>query len=102
MRDIVEKNENFNLHEAQLELLKSKFPQCFLKDGSFDIKRFEEELTSNLNIVKEGYSHNWLGKSYAKIIANLETETLLWGTTEVLVKKGHSMDFFYIYNPFYS
>ena len=24
------------------------------------------------------------------------------GTTEVLVKKGHSMDFFYIYNPFYS
>ncbi|WP_427037137.1 DNA methyltransferase [Cytobacillus pseudoceanisediminis] len=77
MRDIVEKNENFNLHEAQLELLKSKFPQCFLKDGSFDIKRFEEELTSNLNIVKEGYSHNWLGKSYAKIIANLETETLL-------------------------
>ncbi|MHA7584608.1 signal peptidase II [Paenibacillus vandeheii] len=27
---------------------------------------------------------------------------LIGGTTEVLVKKGHSMDFFYIYNPFYS
>jgi len=77
MKERIQKNEEFNLKEFQLDMLKDKFPQCFLKDGSFDIKRFEEELASVTNIVKEGYSLNWLGKSYAKIIANLETETMI-------------------------
>ncbi|MBU0940698.1 MAG: site-specific DNA-methyltransferase, partial [Bacteroidetes bacterium] len=74
MKDKINANEQFNLMEMQLEFLKQKFPQCFLKDGSFDLKRFEEELNPLINVVKEGYSMNWLGKSYAKIIANLETE----------------------------
>ena len=77
MKDLIEKNEAFNLKNAQLEVLKARFPQCFLKDGSFDIKRFEEEISTFTNISKEGYSLNWLGKSYAKIIANLETETMI-------------------------
>lgn len=77
MKNQLEKNEDFNLKEAQLDLLKTKFPQCFLKDGSFDIKRFEEEISLTTNVVNEGYSLNWLGKSYAKIIANLDTETMI-------------------------
>ncbi|PKR92792.1 site-specific DNA-methyltransferase [Bacillus toyonensis] len=77
MKERLKRNEEFNLKDSQLELLIEKFPQCFLRDGSFDIKRFEEEIASVANIVKEGYSLNWLGKSYAKIIANLETETMI-------------------------
>ncbi|MFD0084672.1 site-specific DNA-methyltransferase [Priestia megaterium] len=77
MKDLLKKDEGLNLHDLKLKFLKEKFPQCFLKDGSFDIKKFEEEISLVTNIVKEGYSLNWLGKSYAQIIANLQTKTMI-------------------------
>lgn len=77
MKDRIEANEHFNLKEFNLDLLKRSFPQFFLKNGSFDMKRFEEEISTTTNVEKEGYSLNWLGKSYAKVIANLDTETMI-------------------------
>lgn len=47
-------------------------------------------------------NHPW--NPYLKSLESHDERLLamIRGTTEVLVKKGHSMDFFYIYNPFYS
>ncbi len=77
MREKFEKNQNFDIVADKLELLKVNFPQCFTREGNLDFKKLETELSEEMDIVREGYSLNWLGKSYAKIIANLETETVV-------------------------
>lgn len=77
MREKFEKNENLDILESKLEFIKSKFPHCFTKDGALDFKKLEMELSEAVNIENEGYSLNWLGKSYAKVVANLETETVI-------------------------
>ncbi|MCM3006737.1 site-specific DNA-methyltransferase [Priestia koreensis] len=77
MREKIEKNENLDILSDKLELLKSHFPQCFTREGQLDFKKLEAELSQEIDIVKEGFSLNWLGKSYAKVIANLETETVI-------------------------
>lgn len=76
MRDKFDKNENLDIISEKIELLKKHFPNCFNKDGALDFKKLEAEL-HEVDIVKEGYSLNWLGKSYAKVIASLETETVI-------------------------
>lgn len=77
MRDKFEKNENLDIVANKLELLKANFPQCFTKGGELDFRKLETELSNEVDIVKEGYSLNWLGKSYAKVVASLETETVI-------------------------
>ncbi|KYC90553.1 site-specific DNA-methyltransferase [Bacillus amyloliquefaciens] len=77
MRDKFEKNENIDIVSEKLQLIKRNFPHCFTKDGELDFKRLEKEFSEEIDIVKEGFSLNWLGKSYAKVIANLETETVI-------------------------
>ncbi|PEP24420.1 hypothetical protein CN566_23150 [Bacillus wiedmannii] len=76
MRDKIEKNDEFNILENKIQLIKQYFPNCFTRDGELDLKKLEDELSEG-DIVKEGYALNWLGKSYAKVIANLETETVI-------------------------
>jgi hypothetical protein len=73
----------------------SEYEQIF--DPSFGVHK----LRFNLKAPKENAI-----MSGSVLISNdqdtLRNSILFRGTTEVLVKKGHSMDFFYIYNPFYS
>jgi adenine-specific DNA-methyltransferase len=76
MKDKIYKNENLDIVSEKVQLLKKHFPNCFTKDGALDFKKLESEL-HEVDIVKEGYSLNWLGKSYAKVIASLETETVI-------------------------
>ena len=58
--------------------LKKDFPECFDKNGNFDIEKFKKELqTSKIDFSKESYGLDWLGKSYARVLANDETITLL-------------------------
>jgi adenine-specific DNA-methyltransferase len=60
------------------ELLETDFPQCFDKNGDFDFEKFKQELKSNkVDFSKESYSLEWLGKSYARLLANDATTTLL-------------------------
>lgn len=61
-----------------LEKLKQAFPHCFDKNGDFDFEKFKSELSaSEINIAKEGYGLNWLGKSYARVLASDAATTLL-------------------------
>ncbi|HHQ6546949.1 TPA: site-specific DNA-methyltransferase [Serratia fonticola] len=72
-------------NSKQLAVLKAHFPQCFDKNGAFiQEKLLEIVKSSDVELSKESYSLNWLGKSYARLLANLPPKTLL---TE---DKGHN------------
>ena len=61
-----------------LEILKQNFSNCFEKNGSFDFEKFKKQLSKNeINFSKESYGMDWLGKSYARLLATDETTTLL-------------------------
>lgn len=61
-----------------LEILKQNFPNCFDKNGEFDFEKFKTQLSKNeINFSKESYGMDWLGKSYARLLATDETTTLL-------------------------
>ncbi|WP_312364264.1 site-specific DNA-methyltransferase [Sphingobacterium sp.] len=69
---------NIQAINPNLYKLKQAFPNCFDKNGDFDFAKFKAELnTSDLNIAKEGYSLDWLGKSYARVLASDAVTTLL-------------------------
>jgi type III restriction enzyme/adenine-specific DNA-methyltransferase len=60
-----------------LAVLKENFPACFEVDGSFDIERFNAEISSTSQTVQEGYELKFLGKSYAKLLASTESTTVI-------------------------
>jgi adenine-specific DNA-methyltransferase len=61
-----------------LELLKNNFPHCFDKNGDFDFEKFKKELQSKeIDFSKESYGMDWLGKSYARLLASNPATTLL-------------------------
>jgi adenine-specific DNA-methyltransferase len=62
------------------ENLKKLFPQYFDKDGNFDFAKFRkylEEKNISLSFEKESYGLDWLGKSYARVLATDPANTLL-------------------------
>ncbi|MFD1552617.1 site-specific DNA-methyltransferase [Putridiphycobacter roseus] len=69
---------NIQPPNKDLEFLKQKFPNCFDKNGAFDFEKFKTQLSKNeINFSKESYGMDWLGKSYARLLATDETTTLL-------------------------
>ena len=71
-------NSKITTNSKQIEVLKKNFPQCFDKNGNFIVHKIEEIVTSSgLNLSKESYSLNWLGKSYARLLANENPLTML-------------------------
>jgi adenine-specific DNA-methyltransferase len=63
-----------------LEALRLHFPHCFDKNGKFDIAKFQNQLnTQNLALTteRESYGLDWLGKSYARLLASNPATTLL-------------------------
>ncbi|EJL6462648.1 site-specific DNA-methyltransferase, partial [Vibrio cholerae] len=65
-------------NSKQLAILKKHFPQCFDKQGNFiQEKLLELVKSSDVELSKESYSLNWLGKSYARLLTNLPPKTLL-------------------------
>lgn len=69
---------NIQAINPNLDKLKQAFPHCFDKNGDFDFAKFKAELdSSDINIAKEGYSLDWLGKSYARVLASDAATTLL-------------------------
>ncbi|MBN2823981.1 MAG: site-specific DNA-methyltransferase, partial [Campylobacterales bacterium] len=80
--DIIEEkindNSNITANSRQLEILKKNFPNCFDKEGNFIAHKMEEIVTGNgLELSRESYSLNWLGKSYARLLANENPRTML-------------------------
>lgn len=82
IKNVVEKNKNIDVNADKMDKLKEMFPNCFNANGEFDISVFEEELKENTSIIKEGYGLNFLGKNYAKYVASLDTETILFPDEE--------------------
>jgi len=61
-----------------MEVLKKHFPHCFNKNGNFDFGKFKQELSENeIDFYKESYGMDWLGKSYARLLASDSATTLL-------------------------
>lgn len=61
-----------------LEALRINFPHCFDKDGNFQLEKFKNNLTEKeINFSTESYGLDWLGKSYARLLASDPATTLL-------------------------
>jgi adenine-specific DNA-methyltransferase len=61
-----------------LETLRIHFPQCFDKDGNFQLEKFKDNLTTKeINFSSESYGLDWLGKSYARLLPSDPATTLL-------------------------
>ena len=70
--------QNIIAPNSDLEILKKNFPNCFDKNGDFDFEKFQKELEkSEVNFSKESYGIDWLGKSYARLLATDPTKTLI-------------------------
>jgi len=70
--------DNITSPNKDLEILKKHFSHCFDKNGNFDIEKFKQELSENeIDFYKESYSMDWLGKSYARLLASDSANTLL-------------------------
>ncbi|SFV66838.1 Type III restriction-modification system methylation subunit [hydrothermal vent metagenome] len=71
-------NSHITANSKQLDLLKQHFPNCFDKEGNFISHKMEEIVgNAGLELSRESYSLNWLGKSYARLLANENPLTLL-------------------------
>jgi len=78
VQDEIKKNKDITANSEQLAALKVQFPSCFDKDGRFRPDKLVDIVrASGADITREGYKLDWLGKSYARLLANLKTETLL-------------------------
>jgi len=74
---------NIKVPNNDREILKKHFSHCFDKDGNFLIEKFQKSLVdSEINFSKESYGMDWLGKSYARLLASDSATTLLTEDTE--------------------
>ncbi|GGE53413.1 hypothetical protein GCM10011391_35370 [Pullulanibacillus camelliae] len=77
IKETLEKNEYGKLNDKKMNVLKQHFPNCFVGE-TFDIEKFKNEIKQNIDFSSEGYELNFLGKNYAKYIADsIDTETVL-------------------------
>lgn len=77
IKDILDKNNSVTPGANELEVLREYFPACFKEDGSFDIVRFQEYLKDKIDVTDEGYELRFLGKNYARMLASLDTTTVI-------------------------
>ena len=77
IKDIIAANETVKPNRKEMEILHTHFPQCFNADGEFDIDKFQELIKDSVGIAHEGYDLNFLGKSYAKLLASIDTTTVI-------------------------
>ena len=82
IKDILQNNENLTSNTQTLELLHTHFPQCFNKEGNFDVDKFKELVRTDVDVTHEGYDLNFLGKNYAKLLASVDTTTVIQPDTE--------------------
>ena len=77
IKDILAANEAVTPNENKIAVLREHFPACFAADGSFDIERFKEYLSDEVAVTNEGYELRFLGKNYARLLASLDTTTVI-------------------------
>jgi len=77
IKDTIAHNKEVQPNDNVLAKLHYDFPQCFNKEGNFDLEKFRNLIKTNVNVTEEGYDLNFLGKNYANLIASTETETVI-------------------------
>ena len=77
IKDIIKSNNNKTINEDKINKLKQIIPNCFDKDGKLDLELFKKEFNADLDFSRESFELNFLGKSYAKMIDGLDTETVI-------------------------
>lgn len=77
IKDIMQSNNTIVPGSKELEILRENFPACFHSDGTFDIERFREYLKDKVDVTDEGYELRFLGKNYARLLASLDTTTVV-------------------------
>ncbi len=77
VKDIMAANEAVTPNSKEIDVLREHFPACFASDGSFDIERFKEYLSDKVAVTGEGYELRFLGKNYARLLASLDTTTVI-------------------------
>ena len=83
MADKQNTTQNIIAPNHDLEILKKNFSHCFDKNGDFNFEKFKKELESNeINFSKESYGMDWLGKSYARLLATDPAKTLIKENTD--------------------
>ncbi len=70
-------NDSATPNSREMAVLKENFPSCFKADGSFDIERFKEFLSDKIVVTGEGYELKFLGKNYARLLASIDTTTVV-------------------------
>lgn len=70
-------NETVRPNDRIMVKLHADFPQCFNREGQFDMEKFQQLVQTEVDITHEGYELNFLGKNYANLIASTETETVI-------------------------
>lgn len=77
IKDTLAANEAVTPNSREMAVLKDTFPSCFHADGTFDLDRFKEFLSDQVSVVNEGYELRFLGKNYARLLASLDTTTVI-------------------------
>lgn len=77
VKDIMIANESIAPNSREMNILKEYFPSCFHRDGSFDLSRFQELLSDKVDVTHEGYELKFLGKNYARLLASVDTTTVI-------------------------
>ena len=75
--DSIKVNEGVVPNIREIAILKEHFPSCFHGDGTFDLERFKEFLSDKIAVTCEGYELKFLGKNYARLLAALDTTTVI-------------------------
>ena len=74
----LQENENVKPNSLEMKKLKEVFPQYFNNKDEFELYKFKDFLKQEeVDISKEGYELEFLGKSYAKYLSSLQTETYI-------------------------
>jgi len=79
IKDVMEDNPEITPTSREMAVLKEHFPGFFQNDGAFDITRFSREVleANGTRVTQEGFGLDFLGKNYAKLIASMDTETVI-------------------------
>lgn len=77
IKQINEKNKTVQAGDREMAVLKAHFPQCFTAEGTFDIEKFRQALPEGLSVTDETSGFNFLGKSYAHMLCNMDTTTMI-------------------------
>jgi len=77
IKKTLHENETIRPNSREIAALRECFPACFKEDGSFDLERFREFLSDKLTVTHEGYGLKFLGKNYARLLASLDTTTVI-------------------------